>query len=82
MNLAQLYMGAREDFHKVGQLPATWRQRYRFRRYGADAGWQVGGTAQGDCAAGHPGHRFVQPGNGDPSFDGFTSLNTAGRKMG
>jgi len=47
------------------ELPAAWRQRYRFRRYGADAGWQVGGTTQGDCAEGHPGRGFIQPRNGD-----------------
>jgi hypothetical protein len=47
------------------ELPATRLQRYRFRGYGADAGWQVGGTAQRDCAAGHPGRRLVQPCNGD-----------------
>ena len=32
------------------ELSATWWQRHGFRRFGADAGWQVGATAQGDCA--------------------------------
>jgi hypothetical protein len=36
-----------------------------FRRCGTGAGWQVAGTAQGDCAAGDPSRRFVQSRNGD-----------------
>jgi len=47
------------------ELPATRRQRYRFRRCGADAGWQMGRTPQGDCATGDPGRCLVQPCNGD-----------------
>ena len=46
------------------ELPAAGRQRHRFHPYRADDGWQVGGTAQGDCAARRPGRDAVQPGNG------------------
>jgi putative ABC transport system substrate-binding protein len=33
------------------ELPPAWRQYHRFQPFGTDAGWQVGGTAQGACAA-------------------------------
>src|SRR5262245_11451100 len=43
---------------------ARW-QRHRFHPRRAYNGCQVGGTAQGDCAARQPGRYVVQPGNGD-----------------
>lgn len=45
------------------ELSAAGRQRHRFQRLGADAGGQVIGKAQGDCAACCQGRDAVQPRN-------------------
>src|SRR5262245_27657175 len=47
------------------KLRATWRKRHRFQRFGTDAVRQVGGTAQGGCAACCQGRDIVQPSIGD-----------------
>ena len=44
------------------ELLATWRQRHRVQRFGADTDGQAGGTAQGDCAACWQDRDAVQPG--------------------
>jgi hypothetical protein len=49
----------------VASFPRPGGNVRRFQRFGAYAGWQVGGTAQGDCAACCQGRDAVQPGSGD-----------------